>query len=173
MGSYYPVHYKLGCEGYIIWYTNETDRFYTMFGKVPSFGSMEELLNFVRQQNISLIDEVQVYDLNGIARWCDLPKADDIDCNEMLNCLNLFIDLFASLEMSEKGLVGEEQEDFDLIYGKLFHGTNSPAVFHDCPIYTPDWSPAEVEVLVKVLVRGLKVFSEAVCDYRGVVGIAR
>jgi hypothetical protein len=81
------------------------------------------------------------YDFDSLARWCEQPSAETIDCSEFLNAWNMLGDA-GTLPTRDLG---------KRVYDKLFWGNNLPAVTPPGETYIPEWSLEEVRKLQSIL----------------------
>lgn len=97
-------------------------------------------------------EEPSVYDTDGMERWCR-SDADVLDCRELLNAWNLFVDLpdgenlFRAADARALG-----------VYDKLFGGCNLPSMTPLGEQCEPAWTTPETTALKHVLLLGLAEF---------------
>lgn len=154
--TYFAVPYRLdGSTRYFIWYSDEKDGVLLIDSeRLATFSSISDVDGFLSRGGLVLDpEECSVYDFDSIARWLSDPKGGTLDCESMLNAVNMFTDI----AHSTFGAMDEDNE-FSVIYDKLFWGSNIPAVTPEGEHFIPVWSSDEIAVLARVLSVGLSGF---------------
>jgi hypothetical protein len=160
--EHYACWYRLDAEdGSLLWYRGDPDGVVTADpGTVRAFGSVEDLLRYVRSHGITIQDEEPAhFHLDLVARWTAAPSSSTVDCSEFLNAWNLFGDVAASLGVD---LEGDEGPLAQAVNYKLFLGCNLPSITPSGEHYVPEWTAEEVEALARVLRAGLRLFGSSV-----------
>ena len=133
-------------------------------GWIPSFTDREGVQAYAARGEIVLENEEPIlHDLDGVARWLDLRgkvarkclRRTRIDCAEFLAAWNLFADVESAVRKARKGKLPCRHL---IVYDKLFHGCNLPAITPPGMHCEPIWSNAEVGILRRVLGKGLQLF---------------
>lgn len=142
-------------DRYALWYTNDVDGFVLRRGKIPVFGSEEELERFAGQQEVVLEpEEPEVHHLDLAAQWVQTGVGAGVNCSVFNSVFNLCLDAAAALGQPASW----ERPEFNRIYDKLFWGCNLPAVTPPGREYVPLWSLEELAILRDVLRKALDQF---------------
>ncbi|WP_115371532.1 hypothetical protein [Adhaeribacter pallidiroseus] len=167
--KYYACWFRLNqADKYLIWIDKENPEidepeevFVNEQGRIPVFTSETELARYAELIGVEIENqEPGLINFDAVEEWLQEPNS-YIDCPECLNAWNLFIDVAYPLKLTFNG--DKLNRLRNRIYDKLFWGNND---FVGCPnlghpsgdYYFPEWSPAEVRKLVKILKQGLKLF---------------
>jgi hypothetical protein len=159
--TYYRLWYRLDhTDGYLIWFSNDTDGVVTQSdGIVPSFPDQEALCSYASSHHLTL-DQIEplLHDLDSVVEWFGHSLSAELDCEAFLTAWNLFGDLSASVN----GDFDPDRKRTQHVYDKLFWGTNLPSVTRPGKQYTPLWSDEELRVMREVLTNGLLLFRKHV-----------
>lgn len=159
--TYYRLWYRLDhTDGYLIWFSNDTDDVVTQpDGTVPSFRDQEALQAYASSHHLTL-DEMEplLHDLDVIVEWLGRSLSAELDCDTFLTAWNLFGDLSASVN----GDFDRDRKRTQHVYEKLFWGTNLPSVTPPGKYYTPLWSDEELLLMREILTNGLMLFRKSV-----------
>jgi hypothetical protein len=126
-------------------------------GRVIVQANMAALRDYARAERIRIdtagTEDVWALDLDSVAFWTIVADEASVDCIELLNAWNLFVDLAHSVgtEFDDRG------EIRDQIYDKLFWGNNLPAMTPEGESFEPTWSDEELVVLRDTMTRGLEI----------------
>jgi hypothetical protein len=135
-------------------------------GRVPAFGSVEEVADFARARGVDLGEGGMIetsHDLDAVAAWLEHPSAEEVDCDTLLSAWNLFADVAVSV-----GADLDPWADATIgVYLKLFWGNNLPAMTPPGECYVPEWDADEVGQIAEVLGEGLRVSRAAVHPVEG------
>ena len=144
---YYLCRFQLNGSCFVIWYTNDDDGLlHESTGRLFTFSTEEGALTHAAVSGLILEDGPPMhFDFDSLARWCERPSAETIDCSGFLNAWNMLFDAGAL-----------QAGDFDRdVYDKLFWGNNLPAVTPLGETYTPRWTLDEMRKLQLILGRGI------------------
>ncbi len=165
--QYFACWYRLNqVDRYLIWiyYTegdNPEEVLLNEQGLIPVFKSELALASYAKINRIEIVNEEPIlHNLDAVEKWLQQPN-DNINCEDCLSAWNLFSDVANSLKVTFNG--DKHARLRNRIYDKLFWGINDfvghPILGHPSgEFYFPEWSPAEVSKLAKILKQGLKLF---------------
>ncbi|HQU86400.1 MAG TPA: hypothetical protein PKY59_24940 [Pyrinomonadaceae bacterium] len=143
-------------DHYFIWFTDEEDGVcVNKEKKLLVCRSLEEIKTYAKKQKISLKDEEPFFcDLDKLAKTFH-KRLFEVNCVDFLNAWNLFGDISFSVEET----FNSERKDTEKIYEKLFLGNNLPVITPQGKFYKPSWNKKELEIIRKVLLHGIEIFS--------------
>lgn len=141
---------------YFIWFTDEEDGVcVNVEKKLLVSRSLEEIKTYANEQKISIKAEEPVfYDFDKLEETIN-KKTFEVNCVDFLNAWNLLDDISLSVE----GNFNSERKKTEKIYEKLFWGNNLPIVTPQGKFYKPSWNKKELEIIRKVLLHGIEIFS--------------
>lgn len=141
--TYYLCRLQLGGHWFVIWFTNDHDGLlHDSNGRLLAFSTADAALTHAAKLGVMVEPDPPIeYDFDSLARWCEQPSAETIDCSEFLNAWNMLGDA-GTLPTRNLG---------KRVYEKLFWGNNLPAVTPPGETYTPEWSLEEVRELQSIL----------------------
>lgn len=115
--------------------------------------SLEELKIFAESNKIVFAQEEEIiYDIDKLEKWCS-SSSQEIDCNDILNLWNIFIDLHDSVGIEFVGnMVG-----YDEIYDKLFFGNNLLSINKTKKKYVPIFLQEEIKQIKEILMSGINM----------------
>lgn len=106
---------------YLIWYSDDKDGFLIYQNRLLMFHNIDDARIFVKEQKISLEEEMAIFDLSKIGELLNNIDLSE-NCRNLINIWNFFADLANSLN---EDFVGNYEEKLILdIYYKLFYGSN-------------------------------------------------
>jgi hypothetical protein len=152
-----------GRDLYFLWHTDvEGDTpdqvLKDVDGHILAFASETAARSHAPGDVLRLEDDAPVaYDLDRIAEWCERPWSSPVDCEELLDAWNLFMDLGAAPSPTFSLFRASQAESHEL-YEKLFFGSNLPAVTPEGEHYRPSWLGDELMRLSSIVGLGLQVF---------------
>ena len=158
--EYFSLWYRLDREDrYLIWVTNDEDcLFCDQQSGIPSFHSRSHLEEYAKDKGIYLEKaEPILHDLDRIITWLNAPRAETLDCKDILNTWNLFLDVSntkpdGTCDFQDQAIAATE------IYEKLFRGNNLAAMTRPDEWYEPAWSEEGILALTRLLAKGLNMF---------------
>jgi hypothetical protein len=145
---------------HFLWFTNDRDGIEEASpGKIRVFPDASSARKWGSQAGLVIAQDKPVeYDLDRVARWCEHPAKEGIDCNTFLDVWNLFGDLGSD----SSTVFRAANRRGKVLYDKLFFGSNLPTFTPPGERYAPDWSELEVRELARVLRLGLAEFRDRV-----------
>jgi hypothetical protein len=141
--TYYLCRLQLGGIWFVIWFTNDHDGLlHDSNGRLLAFSTADAALTHAATLGVMVEPDPSIeYDFDSLARWCEQPSAETIDCSEFLNAWNMLGDA-GTLPTRDLG---------KRVYDKLFWGNNLPAVTPPGETYIPEWSLEEARELQSIL----------------------
>ena len=159
--DYYPCQIQvLGNLLYLVWYSNATDGVVTQAKErkelLLAFTSFEDADSWCAKRRITLIKskELGKHDFDAIANWTCNPKSEILDCVNLNICWNLLQDI----SMSLYGCVFDgEFKNANVIYNKIFWGTNPPSLMKSSKPYRTKLSQKELSSMTRIFQSGLRM----------------
>ena len=166
--QYYFCEFQMGGASYfVIWYSGEEDGLLTNDERrLLSFGSSDQALAYASERALAIEpQEPAFYDLDRIESWFTGASADKIDCAELLDAWNMFLDVAASA--GGASLFEAADARANDVYDKLFFGNNLPSITPPGEHYVPGWSAEEVGVLARIMRLGHRMVQAALSGHSG------
>ncbi|QMU28030.1 hypothetical protein [Adhaeribacter radiodurans] len=172
--NYYACWFRLDqVDQYLIWINkSNSDPEEVLLdgqGRVQVFKSELNLVKYAKTKGIKIKKEEPIlHNLDAVEEWLQQPN-NNINCDDCLAAWNLFTDVAYSLKLTFNGdKIGRLR---NRIYDKLFWGNNDfvgdPILGHPSgQFYIPEWSPAEVCKLAKILKQGFKLFRSKLIEVK-------
>ncbi|PSR52364.1 hypothetical protein AHMF7605_01910 [Adhaeribacter arboris] len=136
-------------------------------GRIPIFRSESDLAKYATAKNLRIENEEPIlHNLDAVEAWLQEPD-DQPDCEDCLTAWNLFTDVAYSLKLTFNG--DKLSRLRNRIYDKLYWGNNifvgDPILGHPSgEFYFPEWTPAEISKLTKILRQGFKLFKRYIVE---------
>ena len=139
---------------YLIWYMDDIDGVIMAGSNILCFNQKSDLVEYCSENGIILefADEFTTADfdaaINGLQQGI-------VDSKMILECWNLIDDIMLSLndEEIENNKIEEER-----LYKKVFWSSNVPAVTPEGSMFTPSWSPEELDILIEFIIKRCNKF---------------
>ncbi|MDQ4139674.1 MAG: hypothetical protein M3142_04045 [Bacteroidota bacterium] len=173
---YYATWFRLNqADRYLIWINKfgEIDEpeevLLNVQSRIPVFNCEMDLAVYAKSKNLKIENETPIlHNLDAVEEWLQQPDS-SIDCNDCLAAWNLFTDVAYTLNLTFNG--DKHARLRNKIYDKLFWGNNifvgDPILGHPSgEFYIPQWSPAEIRKLAKILKQGLKLFRRYIVEVK-------
>ncbi len=143
-------------DRYLLWYFNERDGVVVDATKhIPVFRAQADLRAYAAAHDLPIKQEQPIlHDLDTVTRWLRRKRPTRIDCHAFLAAWNLLADVSASVS----GTFDPDKASTERIYGKLFWGSNLPALTPPGEHFVPYWSGKERQEMREVLREGLFLF---------------
>jgi hypothetical protein len=158
--EYFSICFKIqSSEYFLIWVSAETDKLVlSAKNKLAAFISFDELLIFAKEKELSIEpEETTLYDFDRLSAWMKKPELENFDCEVFLNIWNMLTDIEVALGSKLK-----EPSGADLVYDKLFTGSNIVGVTPPGEHYIPKWVEGEIEIMISVFNEGLKTLNSSI-----------
>ena len=160
--QYYALWYQLDSEQrFLLWVTDlDSDaKDHVLVDSsdfLLSFSDLSALVDYAKRHKIDLVDQKSptLHNLDIISKWLDHPVPTEVDCIEMLNAWNLFLDIWQSVSNNRDTFRAFAEPNRD-VYDKLFYGNNLPVINTSGQEYIPSWDADEIKVLCGVMSSGL------------------
>ena len=143
----------------VLWMDSEESydsEIYYANGQLMAFTDLQSTIDYARDHGIVLEKEADItVELDSVITWMNLPPAEAIPVELILNVLNFLDDAMP---------IGSEREDFRGnsaerdVYDKVFHANNLPAITPVNEKYIPIWSDNEIKILCRILQNGISHF---------------
>lgn len=162
--EYYLLCYRLNQkDGYLIWYSDETDGLLTdESGKVISFNSKQQLLEFAFNINITIQpDEPEFHNMDLVNEWIKENDPMLINFSAFNGIWNLWTDIANSTGRS----FYQDKVSTDEIYDKLFWSCELPTANPEDRRYYPEWTERELITMKELFSGGMAMFQETLVTY--------
>lgn len=135
---------------YCLWYSEYHDLFLVENNKIIYFKSKSELMK--KYENVfDICNEIIIMDVNEITQLEEIDYYKN--CDLLLDFWNNMSDLAKSLKFNFYGDIKEK--NIDIVYNKIFYGTNPPSLNQTNKTYIPDFNKSETKIISKVISNGL------------------
>ena len=160
--QYYAFWYQLDSEQrYLLWVTDldsDAKDFVVLNAqnRIISFNDLRTLNQHASRNEITITEQRNptLHNLDFVSRWVFDPLPQTVDCVEMLNAWNMFLDVWQSAKKHRDGFLAIAEPNRP-IYDKLFAGNNIPACTPKGQHYVPTWDADEIDALRDVMSAGL------------------
>lgn len=138
--SYCIVEFKTSLnKAYCLWYLDQNDDecFFKENNLIKVYKYLNDITSKLDKHNIKY--EFILFDLDYILMSV---KNNDLDINLIIDFINIITDISKSY-----GKLLKEDNKFNAVYNKLFHGLNLPAINTSNNKYIPNFNNSELSLL--------------------------
>ena len=166
--EHYTVRITIGgTEHYCLWFTSEEDGLVANSnGEILRGGALAVIQAAASQMGIVIEDQdPATYDFDSLQEWLNLlPEGEaKVDCPELLNAWNLFLDFATSTgQVGAKYL--ELQKEMNVQYDKLFWGNNLPVITPAGEEYIPEWEDKEILAIGILMAEGIELVKSSLVE---------
>lgn len=132
-------------------------------GCTLTFNHLSSLYEYAKANQLTITEEpLTLFDFDRINNWIHAPLASTVNCVEILNAWNLFLDIGQSVKHNRNYFQAIEGSNLS-IYRKLFYGNNLHGIVPDGEHYIPEWDQDEIARLCDVLAASFEMLRKNSC----------